>query len=113
MIRVRILLSEEQDRRLEALAHRLGASKSTLASQCGASGVACDSGGVPVAGNVQLRGRRDLHAASGLPEACDSSSPARRKHGQKIDLPNEPVIEPDAKPVRAGNFASPYRNLYD
>lgn len=30
MIRVQILLSEEQDRRLEALARRLGASKSTL-----------------------------------------------------------------------------------
>jgi len=30
MTRVQILLSEEQDRRLEALAHRLGASKSTL-----------------------------------------------------------------------------------
>ena len=30
MIRVQILLSEEQDRRLEALAKRLGASKSTL-----------------------------------------------------------------------------------
>ena len=30
MTRVQILLSEEQDRRLEALARRLGASKSTL-----------------------------------------------------------------------------------
>ena len=30
MTRVQILLSEEQDRRLEALAHRLGASKSAL-----------------------------------------------------------------------------------
>ena len=30
MTRVQILLSEEQDRRLEALAHRLGAAKSTL-----------------------------------------------------------------------------------
>lgn len=36
-----------------------------------------------------------------------------RKHGQKIDLSNEPAIKPDAKPMRADDFASPYRNLYD
>ncbi len=65
MTRVQILLSEEQDRRLEALARRLGASKSTLVREGVESVLQRREAGTPdslleLVGQAGRVGRRDV-----------------------------------------------------